>query len=40
MGVIPATLRTTIIKLRMCMGANFIALESSVDGGASISWKL
>jgi len=28
------------LKLRAFMQANFIALDSRVDGGASISWKL
>jgi len=30
----------TSLKLRAFMRANFIALDSRVDGGASISWKL
>jgi len=30
----------TSLKLRAFMRANFIALDSRVDGGASISWKV
>jgi len=30
----------TYLKLRAFMRANFIALDSRVDGAASISWKL
>jgi len=30
----------TSLKLHAFMRANFIALDSRVDGGASISWKL
>jgi len=29
----------TSLKLRAFMQANFIALDSRVDGGTSISWK-